>query len=80
MSTSINLKRMYNKAYTRSVRATHPDPTIMVFFDANKAFDSVWDIGVLHKAMSDRLPSIFIRLILDHGSLTGPCRYALVRP
>ena len=63
MSTSINLKRMYNKAYTRSVRATHPDPTIMVFFDAKKAFDSVWDIGVLHKAMNDGLPSIFVRFL-----------------
>ena len=63
MSTSINLKRMYNKSYTRSTRATHPDPTIMIFFDAKKAFDSVWDIGVLHKAMSDGLPSIIIRFL-----------------
>ena len=54
---------MYNKAYTRSIRATHPDPTIMIFFDAKKAFDSVWDIGVLHKAMSDGLPSIFFRFL-----------------
>ena len=29
MSTSTSLKHMYNKAYTRSVRATHPNPTIM---------------------------------------------------
>ena len=36
-------KHMYNEAYTRSVRATHLDPTIMVFFDAKKAFESVWD-------------------------------------
>ena len=63
MSTSFNLKRMYNKAYTRSIRATHPDPTILIFFDAKKAFDSVWDIGALHKAMSDGLPSIFIRFL-----------------
>ena len=54
---------MYNKAYTRAVHATHPDPTIMMFFDAKKAFDSVWDIGVLHKAMSDGLPAIFIRFL-----------------
>ena len=46
MSTSINLKLMYNKAYTRSV------------FDAKKAFDSVWDVGVLQKAMNDGLPAI----------------------
>ena len=48
MSTSINLKRMYNKAYTRSVRATHPDPTIMIFFNAKKAFD---------KCMGHRCPT-----------------------
>ena len=36
MSTSINLKRMYNKIYTRSVHATYPDPTIMIFFDTKK--------------------------------------------
>ena len=57
------LYTLYNKAYTRSTRATHPDPTIMIFFDAKKAFDSVWDTGVLHKAMSDGLPSIFIRFL-----------------
>ena len=54
---------MYNKAYTRSVRASHPDPTIMIFFDTKKTFDSVWDIGVLHKAMNDGLPAIFIRFL-----------------
>ena len=32
----------------------------MIFFDAKRAFDSVWDIGVLHKAMRDGLPAIFI--------------------
>ena len=63
MSSSINLKRMYNKAYNRSVRATHADPTIMIFFDTKKTFDSVWDIGVLHKAMSNGLPAIFIRFL-----------------
>ena len=63
MSASINLKRMYNKAYTRSVQPTHLDPTIMIFLDAKKAFDSVWDTGVLHKAMSDGLPAIFIRFL-----------------
>ena len=54
---------MYNKTYTRSVRATHPDPTTMIFFDAKKVFNSVWDIGVLHKAMNDGLPAIFIRFL-----------------
>ena len=63
MRASINIKRMYNKAYTRSVWPTHLDPTIMIFFDAKKAFDSVFDTGVLHKAMSDGLPAIYIRFL-----------------
>ena len=62
-STSINLKRMYTRSYTRATRATHPEPTIMIFFDAKKAFDSVWSIGVLHKAMRDGLPAILIKLL-----------------
>ena len=60
-STAINLKRMYTHAYTRSIRSTHPAPTVMTFFDAKKAFDSVWHIGFLHKAMRDGLPGIIIR-------------------
>ena len=51
-STGINLKR-----------STHPEPTIMVFFDAKKAFDSVWHTGLLHKAMRDGLPGIIIRFL-----------------
>ena len=66
--TDINLKRMYNRAYTRSTRSTHPTPTIMIFFDAKKAFDSVWDIGVLHKAMKDGLPAIFCKFLRTYLS------------
>ena len=62
-STSINLKRMYTRTYTRATRATHPEPTIMVLFDAKKAFDSVWDTGVLHKAMRDGLPAILVKFL-----------------
>ena len=62
-STSINLKRMYTRAYTRATRATHPEPTIMVLFDAKKAFDSVWGTGVPHKAMRDRLPAILVKFL-----------------
>ena len=62
-STMINLKRMYTHAYTRSVRATHPESTVMVFFDAKKAFDSVWHVGLLHKAMKDGLPGRIIRFL-----------------
>ena len=52
--TDINLKRMYNRAYARSTRSTHPPPTIMIFFDAKKAFDSVRDKGVLHITQSHK--------------------------
>ena len=62
-STMINLKRMYSHAYTRSTRATHPESTVMVFFDAKKAFDSVWHTGLLHKSMSDGLPGRIIRFL-----------------
>ena len=58
----INLKHMYTHAYTRSTRAAHPESTVMVFFDAKKAFDSVWHAGLLHKAMTDGLPGRIIRL------------------
>ena len=60
-STALNLKRMYTHAYTRSIRSTHPTSSAMIFFDAKKAFDSVWHTGLLHKAMKDGLPGIFIR-------------------
>jgi len=62
-STALNLKRMYTHAYTRSIRSTHPTSSTMVFFDAKKAFDSVWHIGLLHKAMRDGLPGIIIRFL-----------------
>ena len=63
--TDINLKRMYNRAYIRSTRSTHPVPTV---FDAKKAFDNVWDIGVLHKAMKDGLPAIFCKFLRTYLS------------
>ena len=59
---------MYNRAFTRSTRSTHPAPTVMIFFDAKKAFDSLWDIGVLHKAMKDGLPSIFCKFLRTYLS------------
>ena len=62
-STSINIKRMYTHVYTLPIRSTHPIPTIMISFDAEKAFDSVWHTGLLHKAMRDGLPAIFIRFL-----------------
>ena len=54
---------MYTHAYTRSTRAAHPEYTVMVFFDAKKAFDSVWHTGLLHKSMSDGLPGRIIRFL-----------------
>ena len=44
-----------------------PDPSevhILVFFDAKKAFDTVWHIGLLHKAIKDGLPGRIIRFLL----------------
>ena len=63
LSTGINIKRMYTHSYTQSIRSTHPKPTIMIFFDAKKAFDSVYHKGLLHKCMKDGLPGIFIRFL-----------------
>ena len=60
-STSLNLKRMYMHAYTRSIRSTHPTSSAMIFFDAKKAFDSVLHTGFLHKCLKDGLPGIIIR-------------------
>ena len=40
----------------------------MIFFDAKKAFDRVWDIGVLHKAMKDGLPAIFCKFLRTYLS------------
>jgi len=62
-STSINLKRIYTHTYTKSIRSTHPQPTILVCFDAKKAFDSVWHIGLFHKLMRDGVPAIIIRFL-----------------
>ncbi len=62
-STSTNLKRIYTNTYTKTIRATHPQPTILVCFDAKKAFDSVWHIGLFHKCMRDGIPAILIRFL-----------------
>ena len=62
-STSTNLKRIYTNTYTKTIRASHPQPTILVCFDAKKAFDSVWHIGLFHKCMRDGIPAILIRFL-----------------
>ena len=62
-STSTNLKRIYTNTYTKTIRATHPQPTILVCFDAKKAFDSVWHTGLFHKCMRDGIPAIVIRFL-----------------
>ena len=60
--TDINLKHMYNRAYARSTRSIHPAPTVIIFFDAKKAVESVWATGMLHKAMKDGLPAILCKI------------------
>ena len=45
------------------MRGRHPDPTIMIVFDAIKAFDSVWHTGVMHKAMKDGLSEDFVKFL-----------------
>ena len=62
-STSTNLKRIYTNTYTKTIRATHPQPTILVCFDGKKAFDSVWHTGLFHKCMRDGIPAIIIRFL-----------------
>ena len=59
----INLKRLYNSVYSQSTSATHKRPTVVVMFDAKKAFDSVWHEGVIHKCFRDGLPKIIIRFL-----------------
>ena len=52
---------MYTYVYTKSIASTHPIPTVMTCFDAKKAFDSVYHVGLFHKCMRDGLPGIFTR-------------------
>ena len=68
MSTSINLKRMYNKIYTRSVHATYPDPTIMIFFDTKK-FSTV--SGMLGFCMKPLARAFRLSLSGSSSWLTG---------
>ena len=42
MSTSINIKRLYNHTYLQTARSSLGRPTVAVLFDAKKAFDTVW--------------------------------------
>ena len=60
MSTSINIKRLYNHTYLQTARSSLGRPTVVVLFDAKKAFDTVWHEGILHKSLIDHLPSRFI--------------------
>ena len=72
MSTSINIKRLYNHTYLQTARSSLGRPTVVVLFDAKKAFDTVWHKGILHKSMVDHLPSrfiLFLRSWLDGRSL-----------
>ena len=68
MSTSINLKRMYNKIFSRSVHATYPDPTIMIFFDTKK-FSTV--SGMLGFCMKPLARAFRLSLSGSSSWLTG---------
>ena len=60
MSTSINIKRLYNHTYLQTARSSLGRPTVAVLFDAKKAFDTVWHEGLIHKSIVDNLPNRFI--------------------
>jgi hypothetical protein len=62
-STSINIKRLYNNIYMHSARGVNRRPTAAIFFDAKKAFDSVWHEGLIHKMYEDGIPEMVIKFI-----------------
>jgi hypothetical protein len=71
-STSFNIRALFNSSYYQSVRAGKPRPTLAVFFDAKKAFDTVWHPGLICKMASDGIPAQLIRLFgswLENRSL-----------
>jgi len=71
-STSVNIKRLYNNIYMHSARGAVKRPTAAIFFDAKKAFDSVWHEGLIHKMYADGLPEKIINFIhswLDNRKL-----------
>jgi hypothetical protein len=62
-STSINLRRLYNNTYFQSTIGMNKRPTASVFFDAKKAFDTVWYNGLIVKLARDGVPAQIIRFL-----------------
>ena len=62
-STSINLRRLFSSTYFESTIGVSKRPTVSVFFDAKKAFDTVWHEGLLCKMAKDGIPAQIIRFI-----------------
>jgi len=47
----------------QTARGRERRPTAAIFFDAKKAFDSVWHEGLIHKMYKDGLPEQIIKFI-----------------
>jgi hypothetical protein len=62
-STSVNLRRLYNNTYFQSTIGMNKRPTASVFFDAKKAFDTVWYNGLIVKLARDGVPAQIIRFL-----------------
>ena len=62
-STSINLRRLFSNSYFESTVGVSKRPTVSVFFDAKKAFDTVWHEGLVCKLAKDGVPAQIIRFL-----------------
>jgi len=62
-STSINLRRLFSNSYFQSTVGVQKRPTVSIFFDAKKAFDTVWHEGLLVKLAKDGVPAQIIRFV-----------------
>ena len=62
-STSINLRRLFSNSYFQSTIGVQKRPTVSVFFDAKKAFDTVWHEGLIVKMAKDGVPAKVIRFV-----------------
>ena len=62
-STSINLRRLFSNSYFESTIGVKKRPTISIFFDTKKAFDTVWHEGLLCKMARDGVPAQVIRFL-----------------
>ena len=62
-STSINLRRLFSNTYFESTIGVCKRPTVSVFFDAKKAFDTVWHEGLICKMAKDGIPAQIIRFL-----------------